>query len=173
MYETNLFFAPSCLSQFNSEPRVLHLSALKRILQYLNGIANYRLEFGKNAIRSIECEADASWDRTAKSFIKLLIYKNGDLIYWKSRKQSMVALSSTESELEAILEGLKKVIWASRLLDKIEMSGKLSRELRCDNLMNAVRLVTGDNFKTRKNYEKYLFFSVTISGKLLRKRIFL
>jgi len=57
--------------------------------------------------RPIELNADASWDRTqnAKSFTGVLIYRNGDLIHWRSRKQSMVALSSTERELEAILEG--------------------------------------------------------------------
>lgn len=146
----DLSFALSCLSQFNNEPRQLHMSALKRILRYLKGTAHYRLEFGRNTVRSIECEADASWDRTedAKSFTGLLIYRNGDLIHWRSRKQSSVALSSTESEMEAMLEGLKEVIWTSRLLNEIDMSGKFSRELRCDNL-NAVRLANGGNFKTK------------------------
>lgn len=146
----DLSFALSCLSQFNNEPRQPHMSALKRILRYLKGTAHYRLEFGRNTVRSIECEADASWDRTedAKSFTGLLIYRNGDLIHWRSRKQSSVALSSTESEMEARLEGLKEVIWTSRLLNEIDMSGKFSRELRCDNL-NAVRLANGGNFKTK------------------------
>lgn len=50
--------------------------------------------------------------------------------------------------MEAMLEGLKEVIWTSRLLNEIDMSGKFSRELRCDNL-NAVRLANGGNFKTK------------------------
>jgi len=127
-----------------------NLSALKRILRYLKGTANYRLEFRRNKIRGIECKADALWDRTedAKLFTGLLIYRNGDLIHWKSRKQSTIALSSTESELEAMIEGLKEVVWTSKLLNEIEMSGKLSRELRCDNL-NSVRLANKDNFKTK------------------------
>jgi len=43
----DLSFALSCLSQFNSDPRVMHMSALKRILRYLKGTFDYSLEFGK------------------------------------------------------------------------------------------------------------------------------
>lgn len=91
-----------------------------------------------------------SWDSTrdAKSFTGLLIYRNGDLIHWKSKKQSMVALSSTESELEAMLEGLKEVIWSRRLLEEIELSREAKIEIRCDNL-NAVRLANGGSFKIK------------------------
>lgn len=60
----------------------------------------------------------------------------------------MVALSSTESELEAMIEGLKKVIWSKRLLEEIELSKGTKIEIRCDNL-NAVRLANGGSFKTK------------------------
>lgn len=42
-------------------------------------------------------------------------------MHWKSKKQSVIALSSTESELEAMLEELKEVIWSKKLLGKIEL----------------------------------------------------
>jgi len=60
----------------------------------------------------------------------------------------MVALSSTESELEAMLEGAKEIVWTSRLLREIGQSRNMTRELKCDNL-NAVRLANGGNFKTK------------------------
>lgn len=110
----DLSFTLSCLSQFNHEPRMIHLSALKRVLRYLKRTIDYRLEFGqKNSTGRIVCETDASWDRTkdAKSFTGLIVCRDGDLIHWKSKKQSTVALSSTESKLEAILEGIKEVIY--------------------------------------------------------------
>ena len=67
------------------------------------------------------CSTDASWDSTAdaKSFSGILIYRNGDLVHWRSRKQATVALSSTESELEAMREGLKEISWISDLLNEI------------------------------------------------------
>lgn len=147
----DISFALSNLSQFNNDPRMMHMTALKRILRYLKGTVEYCLEFGRKAVNGlIECEADASWDRTkdAKSFSGILVYRNGDLIHWRSKKQSKVALSSTESELEAMLEGTKEVIWTARLLCEIGMSDRLQTELRCDNL-NAVRLANGGTFKTK------------------------
>lgn len=51
-------------------------------------------------------------------------------------------------EMEAMLEGLKEIIWTSRILHEIGMLEGVSRELRCDNL-NAVRLANGGNFKTK------------------------
>lgn len=147
----DLSFPLSCLSQFNNEPKIMHMVALKRILRYLKGTIEYCLEFRKRStFTGIECETDASWDSTrdAKSFTGLLIYRNGDLIHWKSKKQSMVALSSTESELEAMLEGLKEVIWKKRLMQEIGLSSEVKIEMRCDNL-NAVRLANGGNFKTK------------------------
>jgi len=147
----DLSFTLSCLSQFNHEPRMMHLSALKRVLRYLKGTIDFRLEFGReNSTGRIICDTDASWDRTkdAKSFTDLIVCRDKDLIHWKSKKQSTVALSSTESELEAILEGIKEVIWTSRLLQEIGVSIRVSKELKCDNL-NAVRLSNGGNFKTK------------------------
>lgn len=98
----------------------------------------------------IECETDASWDRTkdAKSFTGLLLYRNGDIIYWKSKKQSIVVLSSTESELEAMLEGTKKMVWTSSLLSETELAKELFMELKCDNL-NAVKLANRGDLKTK------------------------
>lgn len=86
------------------------MNGLKRILRYLKGTIEYCLEYKRNSSKKgIECETDASWDRTrdAKSFSGILMYYNGNLILWKSKKQPTVALSSTESELEALVTGVK------------------------------------------------------------------
>jgi len=115
----DLSFALSCLSQFNNDPKEMHMNALKRILRYLKGTVDNRLEYKRrNPGVRVKCESDASWDRTqdAKSFTGLLLYVNGNLIHWRSRKQSIVALSSTESELEAMLEGLKEIVWSCKLI---------------------------------------------------------
>lgn len=48
----DLSFALSCLSQFNSDPRVIHMAALKRILRYLKGTVDYCLEERTQLIES-------------------------------------------------------------------------------------------------------------------------
>lgn len=43
----DLSFALSCLSQFNSDPREMHMAALKRMLRYLKRTVDYCLEYKK------------------------------------------------------------------------------------------------------------------------------
>lgn len=107
------------------------------------------MKFKRKNSTKIKCESDA-WDRTedAKFFIGLLLYRNGNLIHWRSKNQSIVPLSSTESKLEAMLEGLKEVIWISRILYEMGYTEKTARELNCDNL-NAVKLTNDESFKTK------------------------
>ena len=117
----------------------------------LKGSIDYRLVFrGTDTTKGIECETDASWDRTkvAKSFTGLLVYVNSDLVPWKSKIQRGVALSSTESELEAMTEAVKEVVWFDGLLKDIGMGDKRTRKIRCDSL-NAVKLANGGNYKTQ------------------------
>lgn len=147
----DISFAMSYLSQFNKNPKRMHMTALKRVLRYLKGTINYKLEFGKeDSDNAIECQTDASWDRTedAKSFSGILVFRRGDLIHWRSRKQPRVALSSTESELEAMVEGVKEVVWCANLLEEIEFQKVDMKRLKCDNL-NCVKLANGGNFKTK------------------------
>ncbi|CAK9796271.1 Copia protein [Anthophora plagiata] len=114
--------------------------------------AEYQELMGKNKQpqKGIECETDASWDRTkdTKSFTGLLIYRNGDLLHWKCKKQRTVALSSTESEIDAMLDGVKESIWIGNLIKEIGLDDSIKRGIRCDNL-NAVKLANGGNFKTK------------------------
>jgi len=63
--KSDLSFAPSCLSQFSNEPKIMHISALKRVLRYLKGTINYQLKFGKKKyVRKVEYESNVSWNRT-------------------------------------------------------------------------------------------------------------
>ena len=147
----DITYALSCLSQFSQFPKMIHLGALKRILRYLKGTINYRIQYGRaSSIKGIRCKTDASWDSTkdAKSFSGLLLYRNGDLIHWRSKKQGTVALSTTESELDSILDGTKELIWMSEILAELGRCDDTYRELKCDNL-NAVKLANGGNSKTR------------------------
>ena len=121
---SDISFTLSYLSQFSKNLRVRHINALKRVLRYLKGTIDYQIEYGNtNWKKGIMCSTDTSWDSTtdAISFSGILIYRNGDLVHWRSKKQATVALSSTESELEAMMEGSKEISRMSDLLNEIRM----------------------------------------------------
>lgn len=88
------------LSRFQSVPNEDLWKALKRILRYIKGTINYKLEYtNKNDSSIIGC-ADADWvrdnDRKSTSGYSFKIYDN--TVTWRSKKQATIALSTTEAE---------------------------------------------------------------------------
>ena len=45
----------------------------------------------------------------------------GNVVTWRSKKQSMVARSSAEAEFQAIAQGICEVIWLERLLKDLKI----------------------------------------------------
>ena len=121
----------------------------------MKGTIDHQIEYGNtNLKKRIICSTDASWDSTAdaKYFSDILVHRNGDLVHRRTKKQATIVLSSTESELEAMMEGLKEISWMSDLLNEIGMPCEY-KQLKCDN-SNAVKLSNGGNFKTKTKQQK-------------------
>ena len=54
-----------------------------------------------------------------KSVIGICVFLRGNLITWSSRKQRVVACSSTEAEYRALASAATKLVWIQNLLAKI------------------------------------------------------
>ena len=57
----------------------------------------------------------------------------GNLVTWRSKKQSVVARSSAEAELRAIALGICEVLWLKRLLEEFEVVVEQPLRIYCDN----------------------------------------
>ena len=70
-------------------------------------------------------------DRRSTSGYCLFLARN--LVIWRSKKQDVVAHSSTEAEFRALAHGLTEIIWIKRILQdlKIEINGTCN--VFCDN----------------------------------------
>jgi hypothetical protein len=97
----DISYAVSLLSRRLSNPTHKCWKAAVRVLKYLKGTASIGLVFEKNSQIDFDSLSDASWasdlgDRKSTSgFITRI---GGTAITWKSKKQPIVALSSTEAE---------------------------------------------------------------------------
>ncbi|XP_052882649.1 uncharacterized mitochondrial protein AtMg00810 isoform X4 [Gossypium arboreum] len=105
----DIAFGVSVISQFMHAPREKHLEAAYRILRYLKGTPGKGLHFKKDVNRSIEVYTDADWagavnDRRSTSGYCSYVW--GNLVTWRSKKQSVVARSSAESEYQALSHGI-------------------------------------------------------------------
>jgi hypothetical protein len=75
----------------------------------------------------------------------------GGLVSWTSRKQSIVALSSTEAEYIAYGEAVQEILWLRQLLQEIQQPSGGPTILRCDN-QSAIALATHDKHHQRTKH---------------------
>ena len=90
-----------------SNPTDVHEIAVRRILQYLKGTPGRGLYFKKNSNKGI-VYTGSDWAGCAsdrKSTTDYCTFVLGNLITWRSKKQSVVARSRAEAELRAMAHG--------------------------------------------------------------------
>ena len=117
----DLSFSVSVLARHLHQPTIRHLSLLKRVLRYLKGTVELGIKYKsskKLTLLSLDAHVDADWagcKETRKSTTGFIICINDAPIIWKTKKQSMIALSSAEAEYIALSECSKQISWLRKL----------------------------------------------------------
>lgn len=100
-------------SKKTDNPSKEDIIAVKKIMKYLNGTRNKGILFRKRGnISKLDayCDADyADCTSTRRSMTGYIILFSGAPISWCSKKQPIVALSSTEAEYIAVAVAVEKV----------------------------------------------------------------
>lgn len=100
----DLCWSVNYYSRFQKDAKEVHWNGLKRVLRYIKGTLNLGLRYVKNNNSPLVAFSDADWggDRIdGKSTTGGLIQIYGNTAHWITKKQSSVALSSTEAEYVA------------------------------------------------------------------------
>eukprot|EP00253_Pinus_taeda_P008387 PITA_08387 len=114
--------AVGVLSRVMSKPRKEHWTIVKRVFRYLRGTSDYGLCYkGRPRLdRELDIHGfiDADWvgdldQRISTSGYVFNLF--GGAINWMSKKQSIVALSTTEAEYMVATHASKEVFWLQRL----------------------------------------------------------
>ncbi|KAK3027433.1 hypothetical protein RJ639_042073 [Escallonia herrerae] len=132
----DIAYAVSIVSQFMSEPIVQHWAALEQILCYLKGAPGLGLLYSNHGHSCIKCFSNTDWagsklDR--KSIMGYCVFVGGNLVSWKSKKQSFVSWSNAKSGYRAMAQSTCEVMWIYHLLDEISLKPPLPAKLWCDN----------------------------------------
>ena len=129
-------FSVSIISQSMNNPKEEHLEAVYHILRYLKSTPGKRLMFKKIANRGVKVYTDADWagsilDRRSTSGYCSFVW--GNLVTWRSKKQSVVSRSSADAEFKAMAHGFCEGIWLKRLLQELQINITEPVLVLCDN----------------------------------------
>ena len=134
----DLAHALGTVNQFCSNPGEEHWKAAKRILRYIKGTIDYGITFDGNKETDVKLKGyvDADWGSNPngrKSQSGYLFTVCGGVISWASKKQSVVALSSTEAEYIAASLASQEAVWLRSLLGDISFVQKEPTVIKEDN----------------------------------------
>nr|KYP61009.1 Copia protein [Cajanus cajan] len=150
-----------------------HWVAVKRILKYLKGTLSYGLHMKPVAVDgpiSLTAFCDVDWasdidDRRSTSGSAIFFGPN--LISWWSRKQRVIARSSTEAEYHNIAQASAELTWIQALLQELKVPFS-TPTLLCDN-QSAVAIAHNPIFHSKtKHMEIDVFF---VRDKVLSKQL--
>ncbi|XP_066358392.1 secreted RxLR effector protein 161-like [Miscanthus floridulus] len=126
------------------DPREPHLSALKRILRYLQGTLDLGLHLHWTSPADLTVYTDADWagcPNTRKSTAGYAVFLGNNLISWSSKHQPTVSQSSAEAEYRAVTNGVVEACWLRQLLIELRCPLHCATVVYCDNI-SAVYLST-------------------------------
>ena len=115
----DLGFAVGKISQHCETPLKCHWTAVKRVNRYIKGTKHMGITYGLNSPSNITVYCDSDWagcGESRKSTEGYAFLFTGGGISWRSKKQSVVALSSCESEYISTCTAAKEAIWLSNVL---------------------------------------------------------
>ena len=111
---SDIAFAATKLTQFNSNPTATHFAAALHILHYLKRTRNLCICYKQQEhCLTILGYSDSDWGSDAvdrKSFIGYTFMVHGGSATWTAHKQTTVAHSSTDAEYMALLDASREAI---------------------------------------------------------------
>ena len=161
-------YAVGVLAQFIQNPGLVHWEALKRLINYLGWTKNYWLTFGGRCKTLVEgfCDADWASNKHRHSISGYSFHFGCGAISWSSKKQYIIALSSTEAEYIAQTHAAKEALWLRSFVDEVRGGGEQPMTINCDN-QGAIALAKDNKFHSRTKHIdiRYHFIREAVEDK--------
>lgn len=152
----DIMYAVSRVSRKVSNPTEADWRAVKRIMRYLKGKENYGITYSrdKDVGLIVYCDSDfAGDDETGKSTTGSVFMYAGGPIHWRSQRQSLITLSSTEAEYVSICATVKDTIWLRKLALELNIIDNVPTTILCDN-ESAIKIATNEKSIHRTRHMK-------------------
>lgn len=143
------------------DPRVQHLTALKRIIRYLEDTKTYGLQLYKSSVDSLTAYSDADWAScpdTRRSTSDYCVYLEDNLISWSSKRQQTVSRSNAEAEYRGVANTLAEICWLQNLLLELYVPITKATLIFCDNVSSVYLFSNPVKHQRTKHVELDLYF---------------
>ena len=128
------------MARFCNYPKLSHEQAITRIGRYLPGSRDKGINYKVDLSKGLECYVDADfaggWDQTDPHDVSNLMSRLGFIIkyadcpiYWSSKLQTEIALSTAEAEYIALSSSLHEVIPLMTIKDELNKVFPLLMEM--------------------------------------------
>ena len=154
-------YAVNRLAAYTVNPSFDHYNAAKCVLRYIKGTRNYGITYCDQNTRLIGPPdsnlfygfSDAAFANAndRKSISGYVFLSNAGTITWMSKKQAMVALSTTEAEYVVISEAACKATWLRHLYGELGFIQKEPVLLLGDN-GGSISMTKNPQFHKRTKY---------------------
>lgn len=151
----DISLAVNQLARHASSPGRDHLAAARHLLRYLAGTPDLGLTFKPNSDNPQligYSDATLASDRTSKRSVSGYVFTiNGTPVSWKTKLQRTVALSTTESEFQALSDASREAIYLSNMLTELGCLNQKPITIMEDN-QPAIHLVTNHAVSPRTRH---------------------
>ena len=119
--------ATNILGQQMAHPTKYHWEVGKKVIRYLKNSINYSISYRKADKLELNAHSDADWandvsERKSQSGYLTYLSPASSPISWSSRKQSLLANSTTYAEYIAMAESACELIWIQLLIESLNIN---------------------------------------------------
>lgn len=150
----DIAFQVTLLARFTAVHTKAYWKAVKRVMAYLNTTKDLWLTFGgAGIIPKLYCDVDWASQADRFSVAGYALVLGTGAITWNSKKQNVVALSSTEAEYIAQTHALKEAMWMRNFLSELPFPVSLfdPTNLLSDN-QGAIALAKDNKYHSRTKH---------------------
>ena len=177
--QPDISYAVKELSRDVKAPTFESLAKLKHLLRFLAGNRHSVLRLRPTetisdwkGVMDIRCYVDSDWtgcNKTRKSTSGSIVQILGSTVVHSSRTQATVALSSGETELYAIGQGVNEALFLKNLILEAEFARKVRIEAYADSTAGKSMAIRFGSGKRTKHVElRYVYMQNLVQAGLLQ-----
>jgi hypothetical protein len=133
----NISYVVQQVFLFMHDPRTQHMSALKRIIRYIQGTINLGLHLYRSFFNKLISYTDAYWGGcpdTRRSTSGYYVYLGDNLISWSAKRQHTLSRSSAEAQYRGVANVVSESCLIRNLLLELHCPITKATLVYCDNV---------------------------------------